>query len=965
MNSIHAEAGSSATNSFGNNSPVTFIKNQGQWIPEIIYKGTSTATSVSLLNDGISFCNAGEEIENPDGSEVHTYYVWNLRFLSTTGSIITEGENLQESKLSYLFGNDPSEWVIHPEEYASINYKNIYHQVDLKFYGQMYDLKYDYIVKPGGSIASIQSAYEGIEELTINSVGELEVRTQWHTQVQRTPVAWQIKNGVQQFVNVQYVLLNDSTFGFTATNGYDQHYDLIIDPLFQMAWASYTNIPGGGNNINYCFANEMDNAGNVYLTGIVDGTFPITPGAYSGPGNVYPEIFVAKFSSDGTTMIYGTYLPGSSSEFGADIAVDALGRAYVTGVVDLNITGITNFPSTPNAYQPVHNSGSDAFLTVLNPTGTGLIYSTFLGGSNSESGYGIALGGNGTAYITGYTSIGNFPVVASQSLPSGDNDVFVAKFDINQSGSSSLIYSARIGGGPFTYCKGRSIAVNSQGNAFITGTVYTSSSTLLYPTSPGAYNNVFNGGMDGTMVFVTKLSSTTPVYIEYSTFIGPGTGNAIAVDPATNEAYVAGTTNTTSFPVTPGALQTVHDLQADAFALKLNANGSALQYSTFLGGPMSDIGTGLALNSAGEAYISGIAQDQFPTSPGSFQPNNAGTYDFFVVNLNSNGNGYGCGGSTYVGGSDADYSGSFYDYPSPKVSIMDNGGVNDTILVSSTTHSQDFPTTPGSYGPVKINGIADQPVFFKLTCFSPGALPDGDITSTDVSLCDNGTIDFSDQSLNNPTAWTWYFPGAVPSTSTLQNPMGVTYSNQGSFDVILVACNSFGCDSTVFPDYISVYPGPGIPFLITSGDTIISTPAYSYQWYNNGIPIPGDTNQYFVPTQDGVYYVEVTDSLGCSAISKSATITAVEEFSETDPSVTIYPNPVSDHSVILVRSNGAGFIKLHLFDVAGKFVRKIYEGELKSNVSEIEFDEVGLGKGIYFLEIVSGKNTGRIKVLID
>lgn len=374
-------AGSSSDNVMVSKSSVSFIKNQGQWTSGIIYKSSHTSTSVAVLDDEISFCNAGEEIENPDGSEVHTYYVWNLKFLNASETKSWVGGEQQESKLSYLFGNDPSEWVIHPDEYSSLSCNGIYDHIDLKFYGETYDLKYDYIVHPGGSINSIQSAYNGVEELTINSGGELVVRTLWHTQIQRTPVAWQMKNGIKEYVDVQYVLLNDTTYGFHATNNYDRNYDLVIDPLFQMAWASYTNIPGSGNNINYCFANEMDAAGNVYLTGIADGTFPITPGAYSGPGNVYPDIFVAKFSSDGSTLIYGTYLPGSSSEFGTDIAVDALGRAYVTGVVDLNITGLTNFPSTANAYQPVHGIGSDAFLTVLNPTGTGLVYSTFLGGS--------------------------------------------------------------------------------------------------------------------------------------------------------------------------------------------------------------------------------------------------------------------------------------------------------------------------------------------------------------------------------------------------------------------------------------------------------------------------------------------------------------------------------------------------------------------------------------------------------
>lgn len=554
---------------------------------------------------------------------------------------------------------------------------------------------------------------------------------------------------------------------------------------------------------------------------------------------------------------------------------------------------------------------------------------------------------------------------ATQTFPTGDIDVFVSKFDINQSGNNSLVYSTRIGGGAFSLCHGKSIAVNSYGNVYITGTVFNNSSAMLYPTSPGAYNNAFNGGVDGTMVYVTKLSNTLPVTINYSTFIGPGTGNAIAVDRATDEVFIAGTTYTTTYPVTPGALQPTHALMTDAFVTKLNSAGSGLIYSTFLGGDWGDLGTGLAINSAGEAYVAGIAQDLFPTSPGGFQPNNAGTYDFFVVNLNATGTGYGCGGSTYVGGSDADYSGSFYDFPSPKVSILDHGGFNDTILISSTSHSQDFPTTPGSYGPVKINGIADQPVFFKMTCATPGALPEGLINSSDAVLCSDGTINFTDASTNNPTSWNWYFPGASPSGSVLQNPAGINYTSTGSFDVILVACNSFGCDSTVFPNYITVSQGPSIPFLVTSGDTIISTTAYAYQWYNGTTPLAGETNQYFVPTQDGVYYVMVSDSLGCTAVSKSATITAIEAIINTNSQITIYPNPVSDQSTILISLKASDKISLHLLDITGKLVRKIYEGEVKSGITEIYFDENRLGKGVYFLEMVGKGNVKRVRVLVD
>lgn len=847
-------------------SPVTFLENKGQWIDKILYEGKSTSTHIYLLNDGISFAQS-----TPGKIEDRIIQVWNMRFLNMNSKVKVHGNDSKKSVYSYLSGNDPAKWVIHPDLFKSIHYKNIFENIDLDFYGSGNDLKYDYIIHPGGALSSIRAAYDGVKKLEINEQGELVVTTAISQQVQKKPVAWQEISGMRIPVEIEYILSNEFTFGFSAVNGYNKNYDLIIDPLFQMVWASYTQAQGISNNINYCFSSTMDDDGNVYLVNMVDGTFPVTPGAYSGPGSIVPEINVAKFSPDGSTMIYSTYLPGNSSEHGSDIAVDDSGRAYVTGVIDLNFTGITNFPSTPNAYQPVHNTNSDAFLTVLNPLGTALVYSTFLGGTGSETGYGIALGSPNIVYIAGGLSGGNFPSINSNPFPSGGADAFVVKLDISQPGTNGLIYATRFGAGSFMSVQARGIAVNNAGNVFVTGTVQGSFGTPTFPITPGAYNNVYNTGQDNIMTFVTKLSSTTPVTMEYSTYLVPGTGNSIDVHEPTGDAFIVGSTFTFAFPVTPGALQPVHGgvNLADAFAIRLNAAGSSLIYSTFVGGPLHDQGTGVVINSAGEAYICGIAQDGFPTSAGSYQPLNAGSADFFVVNLNSTGTGYACGGSTYVGGSESDYSGNFYDYPSPHVSLRDYGGNNDTILVSSTSHSIDFPTTPGVYGPVKVNSGADQPVFFKLTCQLTAVPPAANFNYNILAGCDTVIVNFNDSTSNNPNSWQWSFPGAIPASSTDQDPQGILYTTSGSYDVILVVCNSSGCDTITqslqitIPQNILINLGNDT--LVCNGEQVnLSAPAgfLNYNWQLNGNPF--DTTQSITAIQPGTYTVTVTGASGCS-----------------------------------------------------------------------------------------------------
>lgn len=930
----------------------SFIKNKGQWPAQVLYQGTFSATNVYFLKNEISFGQSGEEVKNPDGTEDHPCLVWNMRIADANTNPVITASGEKESVVSWISGNDPSRWIIHPEMYTQISYHSVFDHVDLHFYESARELKYDYIIHPGGKLDDVQATYRGIQKLSLNEKGDLQIQTPWNTQLQKAPVAWQMINGKKNPVQVSYAALNDSTFGFLAGD-YDPGTDLVIDPLFQMVWCSYTQAIGTSNNLNYCFGSAMDKDGNVYLTGVVDGTFPTTPGAYSGAGTVFPDIFVAKFSSDGTTMLYSTYLPGNSSEHGVAIAVDDSGRAYVTGIVDLNFTGVTDYPSTSNAFQPVHDQGSDAFLTVLNPAGTALVYSSFLGGTGSETGYGIALGPAGIAYVAGSVTSGTFPVKATNAFPTGDVDVFVSKFDISQSGANSLVYSTRIGGGAFSYCKAKGIAVNSAGNAFITGTMGSGFGSPAYPTTAGAYSNTYNPGQDNIMSFVTKLSANTPVTLDYSTYLAPGTANSIAVENSSGDAFIAGTTYTFAFPVTAGALQGVHGgtYATDAFAVRLNATGTALVYSTFIGGPFYDYGTGIAVNSAGEAYVTGFAPDSFPVSAGAIQTANAGAEDFFAVHINASGTAYGCGGSTYIGGSDEDYSGSFYDYSSPRISIQDHGGNNDTICISSTTHSQDFPTTAGVYGPVKVNSIADQPVFFKLSCQSTTSLPAAAFVVPD-SICPGACVDFVNQSQNG-TSYQWTFQGASVSSSTDVNPAAICYPQSGTYQVMLIATNASGTDTATAS--VIVYPAPPPQGITQIGDTLFAIAgAVGYQWYFNGNIITGATNYFHVATSSGNYNVVASDVNGCEVEAVIFDVFTSATTFEKQLVFQVYPDPVMDKISIHMISPSAAGAGATIYNVWGERVKcfSIYGANTEQDLSE-------LAGGIFFLEIKSNGNIYR------
>ena len=313
-------------------------------------------------------------------------------------------------------------------------------------------------------------------------------------------------------------------------------------------------------------------------------------------------------------MVYSTYLGGSGYDRGSGIAVDSAGNAYVTGG-----TSSTDFPVTPGAFQTTCGNPSscgNAFVAKLNPTGSTLVYSTYLGGSGRSAGSGITVDSTGNAYVTGYTASTDFPVTpgAFQTICGGtcNGNAFVTK--LNPTGSA-LVYSTYLGdrGG------GSGIAVDGADNAYVTGQTQSTD----FPVTPGAFQTTctLSGNGDCNVAFVTKINPTGSALV-YSTYLGGSnidSGFGIAVDSAGN-AYVTGNTYSSDFPTTPGAFQTNYGGNRDAFVTKINPTGSALVYSTYLGGSGEDLGFGIAVDSAGNAYVTGYTgSNNFPTTPNAIR----------------------------------------------------------------------------------------------------------------------------------------------------------------------------------------------------------------------------------------------------------------------------------------------------------------------------------------------------------
>jgi hypothetical protein len=381
-------------------------------------------------------------------------------------------------------------------------------------------------------------------------------------------------------------------------------------------------------------------------------------------------------ASTNTVLSFSTYLGGEgmTADIASDIAVDAAGNVYVVGSTTSPV-----FPTTSGAFQTARAGPGNAFVTKLTPDGSALIYSTYLGGNGSGSsapfddrGSSIAVDASGNVWVAGLTTSTNFPTTSGAvqtTYGGGHYDAFVTKLDAT---GSALLYSTYLGGSGGDF--GGGIALDAAGNAYVTGTAGSSN----FPTTLGAFQATCPGA------FVAKLTPDHGAGLLYSTCLGsPGSSaKAIAVDPS-GHAYVTGSA-AADFPVTPGAFQTTFGGDVDAFVAKLNRDGTALVYATYLGGSSDERGAGIAIDASGHAYVTGDSRStDFPTTPGSLQATSGGFLDAFVTKLNPGGTGLDY--STYLGGNGYD------------------GGAEVAVdplghpYVTGSTTSTDFPTTSGAF----------------------------------------------------------------------------------------------------------------------------------------------------------------------------------------------------------------------------------------------------------------------------
>jgi hypothetical protein len=556
-------------------------------------------------------------------------------------------------KVNYFIGNDPAKWRTNVPTFAKVKYEGVYTGVDLVYYGNQGQLEYDFVVAPGVDPNQIRLKFAGAGKLRVDQEGSVVLGSTGEEVRFEKPVVYQEVAGKRKPVEGTYAVASANLIGIRLGK-YDRSHPLVIDPTF-----SYSTYLGG----SYADGGEaiaVDSSGNAYVTGFTASTNFPTADALQPTLAGNTNAFVTKLNATGTALVYSTYLGGSNTDGGNGIAVDVSGNTYVTGQ-----TNSTDFP-TANALQPTLAGNIDAFVTKINATGAGLVYSTYLGGSSGDYVLGIAVDLSGDAYVTGYTNSTNFPTAnALQPTLAGNTNAFVT--EINATGAG-LVYSTYLGGSGVDYALG--IAVDASGNTYVSG--YTESTN--FPTA-NALQRTLAGAVGA---FVTKINPGGAGLV-YSTYLGGSNadyGSGIALD-ASGDVYVTGFANSTNFP-TANALQPALAGHINAFVTKINASGAALVYSTYLGGSNLDYGDAIAVDISGNAYVTGrTSSTNFPTA-NALQPTLAGNTNAFVTEINASG--AALVSSTYLGGSYADSGNGI---------AVDASG---NTYVSGYTESTNFPT---------------------------------------------------------------------------------------------------------------------------------------------------------------------------------------------------------------------------------------------------------------------------------
>jgi hypothetical protein len=678
-------------------APIAFEPNVGQSDPQVRFVARADGYTLFLTPAETVFLLKSAAKEDSPLSQAKSASgrgsALRLRFLHANDAAPMEGSEQLPGKVNYFRGNDPNNWRTEIPTFARVSHRGLYSGIDVVYYGNQKQLEYDFVVAPGADPRAIALSFSGAKKIKVDANGDLVISTAAGEVRMRRPLAYQqSENGERRIIAANYTL-RGSHGAAIAVGKYDKRRPLTIDPILE--YSTYL----GGSNIDGANAIAVAQDKTAFVAG---GTFstdfptahPLQPN-HGGPDDFSRDAFVAKLSADGSTVLYATYLGGENEDEATGIAVDTFGNAYVTGTTQSPHFPVSDTIPTINpecggdgkcgaSFNPGGLIVSNGFVVKLNTAGSALLYSSFIGYFEIVRARSIAVDANQIAYITGevtdnFNAIVSgstpppppFPITGNAAQPFFGGSQFDGFLIVISASGNSVVYCTYLGGVGEDGAKG--IAVDSNRNAYVTGLTY----SVNYPTTGTAYQPGNGGNGDA---FFTKINTAGGPFV-YSTMLGGNgldQGNSIAVDSNGN-AYVAGQSSSSTLP----SLRP-YGGNGDAFVAKFNpslSGAASLLYFTYLGGSLADTAGGVAVDSNGDAYVTGsTVSSDFPVVGAVFQPQyGGGNADAFVAKVDPSGANLVY--STFLGGSNTESGNGI---------AVDSDG---SAYVTGQTCSLDFPLT--------------------------------------------------------------------------------------------------------------------------------------------------------------------------------------------------------------------------------------------------------------------------------
>jgi gliding motility-associated-like protein len=944
--------GSAATVFAAGNDPslINYIKNKGQWDTRALYEANFNGGKIFLEKNAFLYVfnqkdgfesmhpHANSLQTNASGTYTFTFHAVRMEFEGSLPNVKTEEQNPASFYHNYYTGNDPAKWASNVPLCQTVLYKDLYNGISVKTFSDKNNVRYDFLVNAGANPNQIKLKFIGQNKLSIKE-GNLIIGTAVGDITQQIPYAYQEVNGEKQKVECKYKLTEDNTVSFEITGNYDHTKILVIDPT--LVFATYT----GSTSDNWGMSATYDNLGNGYTTGISFGTgYPITTGAFQqiwagGVNNATYnylngfDIVASKFNPSGSNLLFSTFLGGNDNEQPQSIICDNSNNLVIYGR-----SYSINFPVKAGCYDVSLNGGSDIIITKFNGTGTALLASTFIGGSQddgvnysgqetvrgslkynyADDGRGdIILDNNDNVYIASCTKSTNFPITGGcfQNVNKGMQDGCVFKMDPNL---TTLNWSTYLGGNANDAAY--NLAVDNNNSVFVTGGTESSN----FPTTAGALHPAYMGNIDG---FLTHLSPTGSAVLQ-STYIGTPSYDQsyfVQLDNVFN-VYIYGQSGG-AYPVTAGVYSNPNSGQ---FIHCFNNTLSSTVFSTVFGsgrGTPDIAPSAFLVDKCQNIYISGWGGTLFgynigssstvgmPLTGNAFQSTTDGSdFYFFVLQKHAAALWY----ATYFGGT----AGS-EEHVDGGTSRFDKSGVIYQAICESCGGYQDMPASPGAWS-ISNNSTNCNNALVKFDFNLLQTVASLAISPSTAAGCAPFAVNFTNQS-QNALSFSWYF-GDGDSATTVN--AAHTYTATGSYTVALVAHDSLSCNTidTIFAT-ITVYPQPTLTVnsaTICAGvtTTLTTSGASTYTWSTGAHTAsisssPPNTTNYTVTGTDihscvnttttsiTVHPLPVVTTVGSTTIcaGNTATLTAngastyLWNTSATTSSITVTPAITTQYTV--------------------------------------------------------------------